>query len=175
MITASGEAFDVEMSKDEIKNAIFHLIVNFITVYDATDFKNVDNFLYESGKMNNINSYKMAFDELVYTNGTFSFVPKNAQERRSGKGYLQVYFTGERDANFRIDCPDISFHRPTSQVNVDYEGLCDLINIETAGILRKKAADYYSQTLQMLFSEYMKENIGLTLVHRKKSLPKTVF
>lgn len=175
MMTASGDVFDVSMSDDEIKNAIFHLIVNFVTVYDSTGFTNVDNFLYESGKMGHINSYKLAFDDIVYENGTFSFVPKNAQERRSGKGYLQIYFTGEREANFRIDCPDISFHRPTSQVNINYEQLCDLISIQTSGILRKKATEYYGQTLQMMFNELMRENVGLTLVRRKANLPGGVF
>ena len=175
MLTADGEAFDVEMSSDEIKNAIFHLIVNFITVYSPEGFKSVDNFLYETGRMNDINSYKMAFDELLYSNGTFSFVPKNALSKGKSTGWLQIYFTGERDANFRIDLPNISVHRPTQQVNMNYESLCDLINVETAGILRKKAADYYSQTLRMLFDSYMRESIGLTLVRRTGNFGNAVY
>ena len=58
---------------------------------------------------------------------------------------------------------------------MNYESLCDLINVETAGILRKKATDYYSQTLRMLFDAYMRESVGLTLVRRTGDFGNAVY
>ena len=76
MTDINGVDFDVEMSNDDIKNSIFRLVANLVAVRDAREFEKVDDFLYESGKMNDISSYRMPIEGIIQNNGTFNFIPK---------------------------------------------------------------------------------------------------
>ncbi len=177
VMTVDGELFDVDMSEDSIKNAIFTLIYNFISVSNTDDFNSIDDILYVTGRMNDINSYKMAFDEIIYSYGSFKFVVRSASKKNSPQdGYLTIYFTNEHNAIFRIDYPEIiSYHRPTRSIELNYEQLCNTINVKTNYILKKTVDEYYSQTLREVFDAYMSQGISLTLLRRKYDLNPSVF
>lgn len=170
MTDINGVDFEVEMSEDEMKNSIFRLVANLVVVSNAGEFENVDDFLYESGKMNDISSYRMPIDNIIQHNGSFYFVPRKTglQNLKNAAGYLWIYFTTERDAQFRIDFKDvISLRRPSRQINITYPELCELMSLDKDTMLRKSCEDYYMDTLRTLVGRYQEYGVGLTLMQLK--------
>ena len=153
MTDEQGNDFDVRMSDDTIKNSIFHLIANIVIVENCNGFDSIDDFLVTGGKMNEINTYKMMISGLAYRNGQFYYVA--VPVKTGGSKYLQIYFTTEKDAIFRLNCPDVSLHRPKDQLVLNYERFCD-INTINSNIGTKKDAEEY---IRAMLPDYLRQAV----------------
>ena len=162
MTDENGNDFDVKISDDTIKNSIFYLISNVVIVENSDGFNSIDDFLVTGGKVNDINSYKMMISGIVYRYSQFYFIAERSSH--GGSKYLQIYFTTEKDAIFRIYCPNISFKRPKDQIVMNYDKFREVISLDT-NLGRKKPVDEY---IPSLMNEYIRQaieyNVSVTLL-----------
>ena len=168
MTDEQGNDFDVRMSDDTIKNSIFQLIANIVVVENCQGFDSIDDFLITGGKMNDINTYKMMIDGLAYRSGQFYFVAVPA--KKGSRSYLQIYFTTEKDAIFRIYHPDISLHRPKDQIVMNYDCFCDINTINSNIGSRKDAGEYVTEMIQQYIRQAVSDNLSVTLLERVGSV-----
>ena len=162
MTDENGNDFDVKMSDDTIKNSIFYLISNVVIVENSEGFNSIDDFLVTGGKVNDINSYKMMISGIVYRYSQFYFVADRSNH--GGSKYLQIYFTTEKDAIFRIYYPGISFKRPKDQIVMNYDKFREVISIDTNMGRRKPVEDYIPQMLSDYLRQTKEYNVSVTLL-----------
>lgn len=152
-----GNQHDIAFSQEDdgdIKNAIFFLIHTLLYVDSSVTIESVDELLYMSGKLNNINSYKMDIAQIVYTDATMYLKP--AAAGTTGKGYLQIYFTSDEKAMFKLFYPElISRNRTTPMiVEMNYDMFCDILPADRITLARKEPAERFktfcAKTLRML-------------------------
>ena len=150
-----GNQHDIAFSvEDNTKNAIFFLIHTLLYVDSEVVIESVDDLLYKSSKLNNIDSYKMDIDQIVYTDATMYLKP--AKAGTTGRGYLQIYFTSDEKAMFKLYYPGlISRNRTTpSIVELNYDMFCDILPADRITLARKEPDERFKtfcvKTLRML-------------------------
>lgn len=105
---------------------------------------------------------------LAYRNGQFYYVA--VPVKTGGSKYLQIYFTTEKNAIFRLNCPDVSLHRPKDQLILNYERFCDINTINSNIGTRKDAEEYIKVMLPDYLRQAVQDNVSVTLLERVGSV-----
>ena len=169
----NGENVEVHFSDDNIKNAIFYLLVNFMVISDNGGDKEdyvVDDYVYSSGKMNNMTAYKVDISDIRYENGSYKIVVGGET-----KGFLQVYFIDTHNANFKIVFKNINVRRPGNLAVFTYQQFCNFLRCDRITMKSKTADVYYKPILRDLMVQYQKAGVNLTLCKTKNPVEEKFF
>lgn len=169
----NGENVEVHFSDDSIKNAIFYLLINFMVVSDNVgdkEYPNVDDYIYNSGKMNNMTAYKIDISDIRYENGSYKIVIGGETN-----GFLQVYFVDAHNANFKIVFKNINVRRPGNLAVFTYQQFCNFLRCDRITLRAKTADEYYKPILLDLMTQYQKAGVNLTLCKAKSPVEEKFF
>lgn len=188
----NGKSVEIELSEDPIKNAIFFLLVNFVSfseeeieddVSDTDDDENqgnvladkiysLDKLIYSYGRSNKLKAYKVDINDIRYEKGSYKLIMSS---KANAKGFIEVYFLDNNNVNFKIVYPDINFRRPGNMTVFNYDEFCDLLRNSKITQTPKNADDYYEPIIEYLMDNFRQGGVNVTLCRAKKTIDKMYF
>lgn len=145
------------------------LLNNIISLADYCTADEIDDYVYASGRLNGLYSYRVNVvpGGVTCRGGIPHFIIcDNDNGSNRGGGYINVHFTEERDAVISISMPGIAYKRPFTLVTLEYANFCDLLPVDRITGHKKDFSEYHWMLMETMLENYMTVGAGFTLMKR---------
>ena len=161
-----GNQKSLKMSPDKFRNVIMFLLQGIIAIHPQDNAESIDDYVYSSGRLNNMFMYRMNIIDVKCVGGVPRFTISQTDNSNRRGGYINIHFTEEKDAVISISYPAIGYKRPFSLVSFDYEAFCEFLPYDRITGKKKATVPYYSWLLNSVLEHIKNAGSGLTLMKR---------
>ena len=161
----NGDEHQLRLSADKFKNAILFLLSNVVICAGEAKGEEIDDFVYASGRLNNLYCYRINVTGLVCKGGQPKFVITDNNNSSKG-GYINVHFTDDRNLVVSVSYPGVAYKRPFSLVTLSYEEFCVLLPVDRITGKKKDSVEYYWSLMTHLMENFKSIGVNMTLMQR---------